>query len=52
MLFALVHLRTLRPIAIAHPTHVFHLLVDDMHIVGLALDMLLVFCDYRKSLEH
>ncbi len=38
-LFVLVHLFTLCPITIVHLTCVFISLVDDMHIVGFALDV-------------
>jgi hypothetical protein len=52
VLFALAHLHTLRPIAIAHLTCVFPSLVDDTHIVSLASDVLPIFCDYKRSLAH
>jgi hypothetical protein len=52
MLFALAHFRALYPIAIARPTCVFPSLVGDTHIVGLASDVLPIFCDYKKSLKH
>jgi hypothetical protein len=51
-LFALVYICALRFITTSHPICVFLLLVDDMHIVGLASNVLLVFCDYKRNLEH
>jgi hypothetical protein len=42
MLFALAHFHTFRPTVVAHPTCVFFSLVDDTHIVGPTLDMVLV----------
>jgi len=43
MLFALAHFRALCPIVATHPTCVFPSLVDDMHIIGLASDVLPIF---------
>ncbi len=41
-MFALTHFCALRPITTTHPTCVFPSLADDTHIVGRALDVLLV----------
>jgi hypothetical protein len=41
--FTLVHLRTFHPIVTTHPTYVFHLLANDMHIIGFASNVLHVF---------
>ncbi len=43
VLFVLVHLFVLRPIAITHPICVFPVLVDDTHIVGLTSYVVFVF---------
>ncbi len=43
MLFALVHFHIIHPIAIIHLTCVLPSLANDTHIVGLALDVVLVF---------
>ncbi len=43
MLFTLVHLCALHLIAVAHPACVFLSLVDDIHIVGLASNVLTFF---------
>jgi hypothetical protein len=52
MLFALAHLHIFHPIAIAHPTYVFPLLVDDMHIIGLASNVVPIFYDCSMSFQH
>jgi hypothetical protein len=52
VLFALTHFCTLYPTITTHPTSVFPLLADDMHIIGFASDVVPIFCDYKKSLEH
>ncbi len=49
MLFALVHFCALRPITIAHFTCVFPFLVDDTHIVGPTLDVLLDFLRLQEE---
>jgi len=43
VLFALVHLCILHPIATTHPTYVFPSLTNDTHIVGLASNMVPIF---------
>jgi hypothetical protein len=43
VLFVLAHLRALHPTTTTHPTCVFPLLANDMHIVGPTLDVVLVF---------
>jgi hypothetical protein len=43
MLFTLVHLCALHPTLVTHLTCVFLSLVDDKHIIGLALDVLPIF---------
>ncbi len=43
VLFALVHLHVLCPIVAMHLTCVFPSLANDMHIVGFASDVLLIF---------
>jgi hypothetical protein len=42
-LFVLAHFHVLCPISRVHPICLFLSLVDDMHIVGLALDVVLIF---------
>jgi hypothetical protein len=52
MLFALVHFRALHFTATTHLTCVFPSLADDTHMIGFALDVLPIFCNYKKNLEH
>jgi len=52
VLFTLTHFCIFRPIATTHLTCVFPLLVSDMHIICPTLDVLPIFYDCKKSLEH
>ncbi len=52
VLFALAHLCALHFTASTHSTYVFPSLTNDMHTIGLFLDLSPVFCDYKSSLEH
>jgi hypothetical protein len=49
VLFALAHLRAFCFTATAHPTCVFPLLTNDMHIVGLTLNVLPIFLQLQKE---
>jgi hypothetical protein len=49
VLFALVHFCAFHPTITTHLNCVFPSLVDDMHIIGLALDMLHVFLQLQKE---
>jgi hypothetical protein len=49
VLFALVHLHVLRPIATTHPTYVFPSLANDMYIVGPTLYMLSIFLQLQEE---
>jgi hypothetical protein len=51
VLFALIHFCVFRPTIAAHPTCVFPSLAHNTHIVGHALDVLPIFCDYKRNLE-
>jgi hypothetical protein len=52
MLFTLAHLHVLCPITTTHLTCVFLSLANDMHIVGLASNMVHVFYDYKRNFQH
>jgi hypothetical protein len=52
VLFALAHFRALHSIATTHLTCVFPSLANDTHMIGPTLDVLPIFCNYRKNLEH
>jgi hypothetical protein len=52
VLFTLVHICAFHLTVATHSTCVFPSLKDDMHIVGPTSDLLLVFCDYMRSLKH
>jgi hypothetical protein len=47
----LVHFRTFRPIAAAHPTCVFPSLADNTHIIGLTSNVVLTFLRLQKELS-
>jgi len=49
VLFTVAHFHVLHSIIIAHPTCVFLSLVDDTHIIGSALDVLLDFLQLMKE---
>jgi hypothetical protein len=42
-------LSSFSPYSLAHPTCVFPSLVDDMHIISLALDVVLVFLQLKQE---
>jgi hypothetical protein len=50
MLFVLTHIYVLHPIAPTHPTCVFPSFFDDTHIIGIVLDVVIIFYDYMRSL--
>ncbi len=50
-MFALTHLHALHLFVVTHPTCVFPSLEDDSHIVGLALNVLLVFLWLQEEFE-
>jgi hypothetical protein len=52
VLFALAHLCVLHLTALTPSTYVFVSLTNDMHTIGLALDLLPFFGDCKRSVEH
>ncbi len=47
-MFASAYICALHFVATTHPTCVFLLLADDMHIIGFASVCYLFFCDYKR----
>jgi hypothetical protein len=50
MLFALAYIYVLCPIAPTHPTCVFPSFINDVHIIGIILNVVIIFYDYMQSL--
>jgi hypothetical protein len=50
-LFVLAHLRVICPIVATHPCCIFPSLVDDTHIIGLALYVVPTFLQFQEELS-